>query len=72
MELNRVKMDQKGTNSYTHADRYFSADFKQQKFESYTHADRHFSADSKQQKFEPYTHVDRILESAEKCLSTFV
>ena len=39
---------------------------------SYTHADRHFSADSKQQKFEPYTHVDRILESAEKCLSTFV
>ena len=65
-------MDQKDRNSYTHVDRHFSADSKQQKFEPHTHADRHFSADSKQQKFEPYTHVDRILESAEKCLSTFV
>ena len=65
-------MDQKGTNSYTLVDRHFSADSKQQKFESYTHVDRQFSADSKQQKFEPYTHVDRILESAEKCLSTWV
>ena len=53
MKINRVKMDQKGTNSYTHVDRHFSVDSKQQKFESYTHVDRHFSADSKQQKFEP-------------------